>query len=102
MRKKSERLEPGGLDRLNSNPTTLLVLGCYSPSSRSLLFLYQCSSVCICGFKAFIQPTQADSAAAIPVGAGRAGAGALAPRREFRRATMPPGARVRAARSRAA
>src|SRR6195256_1067193 len=80
----------------------LVVLGSYFPSSKVVLFLYPCSSVCIRGFKALTRLTRVDIAAAILAEAGRAGAGAPAPRRGIPRATAPRGARVRAGRSRAA
>src|SRR6266436_5764681 len=101
MREKQKRLGTGNQDRLISDSTTLVVLGCYFLSSRVVLFLYQCSSVCICGSNALIRQTRADSAAAIPAGAGRGGAAAPAPRRGIPRATAPRGARVLAGRSRA-
>src|SRR6266478_5355340 len=101
MRKKQGRLQPHSQDRSNSDSTTLRVLECYSLSSRSLLFLYQCSSVFICGFPPITPPRRADSAAAIPEGVGREGAGGRAPRREFPPATTPRDAPVRATRSRA-
>src|SRR6267378_4592301 len=102
MRKKQKRLEIGNQDRLNSDFATLVVLGSYFPSSKVVLFLYPCSSVCIRGFKALTRRTPADIAAAILAEAGRAGAGAPAPRRGIPRATAPRGARVRAGRNRAA
>src|SRR5882762_11759335 len=102
MRKKQKRLEIGNQDRLNSDFATLVVLGNYFPSSRVVLFLYPCSSVCIRGSKALTRRTPAGTAAAILAEAGRAGAGAPAPRRGIRRATAPRGARVREGRNRAA
>src|SRR5467141_273237 len=83
MRKKQKRLEIGNQDRLNSDFATLVVLGSYFPSSKVVLFLYPCSSVCIRGFKALTRRTPADIAAAILAEAGRAGAYAPAPRRGF-------------------
>src|SRR5882762_10445736 len=100
MRKKQKRLEIGNQDRLNSDFATLVVLGSYFPSSKVVLFLYPCSSVCIRGFKTLTRRTPADIAAAILAEAGRAGAGAPAPRRGIPRATAPRGARVRAGRNR--
>src|SRR5882762_9529511 len=102
MRKKQKRLETENQDRLNSDSPTLVVLGCYYPSSRVVLFLYPCLSVCIRGFKTLTRLTQADIAAAILAEAGRGDAGAPAPRRGIPRATALRGARVRAGRSRAA
>src|ERR1700688_3339206 len=68
------------------NAVVAIVLELSLLLSKSFLFLYPCSSVCIRGSNAYIRLKRADSAAAIPPGVGPGDAGARVRLREVRRA----------------
>jgi len=102
MRKKQERLKPHGQGRPNSDSATPHLLRRWFLSSDFLLFLYQCSSACICGFKAFIQPRKLIAPLPFRWELGEQTLARGLRSWSFHEATMPPGARVQAARSRAA